>query len=222
MFKPYRWQRFVLTFVVTAAALAIAGAAVADTIYLKNGRVIRSSSVRVEGDRVIFIQYGGEIAIPMALVDRIEEDATSGPAATPPRPAQSEASDAEAGEAGAAEGADAGADADAEGTPEIRTQDYWQGRIRANIDEAEQVQLQLEDLRRQERAFLFSHRSTAETRRQIETAQQRLAELEQEMADIRNEARQAGVPAGWLRVPTGGEGGGDSGGPGGMSGGSGR
>lgn len=220
MFKPYRWQRFVLTFVVAGAALALAGAAVADTIYLKNGRKIRSSSVRVEGDRVIFVQYGGVVALPMSLVDRIVEDNVTGPSGTPPSPTQADADDPESTEPG--EGADP--EAEGEGVPENQTREYWQSRVLDNIAETERVRLQIEDLRRQERAFLFSHRSTAETRQAIEAAQSRLAELEQGMADIRTEARQMGIPAGWLRVPAGAGGGGagGGGGSGGMNDGSGR
>lgn len=219
MLKLHRWQRFVLTFVVAAAALALAGEAVADTIYLKNGRTIRSAQVRVEGDRVIFIQYGGEVALPMSIVDRIEQDTSIGPDGTPSRPPQAEASDTESSESG--EGTDTGGEGDS--VPEDQTQEYWQSRVRANMDEREQVQLQIEDLRRQERAFLFSHRSTADTHAAIEAAQERLTELEQAMADIRTDARQAGIPPGWLRLPEGegGGGGGSGGSGGGMNGGSG-
>jgi len=57
----------------------------ADSIYLKNGRVIRAQGVRVEGNRVVFVLYGGEQAIPVALIDRVERDDWNKPA--PPRAA---------------------------------------------------------------------------------------------------------------------------------------
>jgi uncharacterized membrane protein YgcG len=211
MLKPHPTQRFVLTFVVAALALSFATAAVADTIYLKNGRQIRSSQVRIEGDRVLFIQYGGEVALPMSIVDRIEQDASVGPSATPPPPP--EATQPEENPDQPAAG-DEGAD-----VPPEQTRDYWQEQVRSIEAEREQVNLQIEDLRRQERAFLFSHRSTAETRQSIEAAQQRLTELDQEMTDLQNEARRQGVPPGWLRLePGGGEGGGGEGGSGGSGG----
>ena len=66
--------------------------------------------------------------------------------------------------------------------------------------EGAEVDLQIEDLRRTERAFLFSKRSTAETRQKIEAAQLRLTELDQEMTDLRAEARRLNIPPGWLRL----------------------
>ena len=59
---------------VVCALFALATGAVADTIYLKNGRTIRTSDTRIEGGNVIFMQFGGEVTIPMSEVDRIEED----------------------------------------------------------------------------------------------------------------------------------------------------
>jgi len=212
MLKPHPTQRFVLTFVVAALALSFATAAVADTIYLKNGRQIRSSQVRVEGDRVLFIQYGGEVALPMSIVDRIEQDANVGPAGSPPPPPEATQPD---------ENPDQPATTGEAETPPEQTREYWQDQVRSIEAEREQVNLQIEDLRRQERAFLFSHRSTAETRQAIEAAQARLTELDQEMTDLQAEARRQGVPAGWLRVvPAGGGGGegGTGGGPGGSGG----
>lgn len=204
MLKPHPLQRFVLTFVVAVVALAIAGAAAADTIYLKNGRTIRSSYVRVVGDRVVFIQYGGQVALPMSLVDRIEEDTNVGPSSSPAPPPSSSSDDTSVGSADPDDPEAATAE---EEVPEEETRAYWQDRVRSIEAEKEQLRLQIEDLRRTERAFLFSHRSTADTRAAIEQAEQRLTELDEEMAALRQEARQAGVPAGWLRLSPGGGGG---------------
>jgi hypothetical protein len=202
MLKPHTTQRFVLTFVVAALALSFATAAVADTIYLKNGRQIRSSQVRVEGDRVLFIQYGGEVALPMSIVDRIEQDANVGPTATPPSPSQGTQPEENPEQPATTEEAE---------VPPEQTREYWQDQVRSIEAEKEQVNLQIEDLRRQERAFLFSHRSTAETRQAIEAAQQHLAELDQQMTDLQTEARRQGIPPGWLRLQPGGGVGGDGG-----------
>jgi hypothetical protein len=213
MLKPHTTQRFVLTFVVAALALTFATVAVADTIHLKNGRMIRSSQVRVEGDKVVFIQYGGEVALPMSLVDRIEQDAAVEPQGTPPPPPGTTPDPDAPADPNAPADPDAGAD-----TPPEETRAFWQDRVRSIEAEKEQVRLQIEDLKRTERAFLFSHRSTAETRQAIEAAEARLVELDQEMTDLQAEARQAGVPAGWLRLPPGEGGGGGEGGSGGPGG----
>ena len=62
------------------ASFILGGAAAADTVYLKNGRAIDSSYVRIEGDRVVVRQYAGLVAFPMGLVDRIEENGNLEPA----------------------------------------------------------------------------------------------------------------------------------------------
>ena len=198
MLKSYSTQRSAIIAVVAALALSVAVPVAADTIYMKNGRVIRTSHVRVEGDIVFFVQYGGEVAIPMAVIERIVEDATVEPEAAPPPPSPP----AESPAADPADPADPeGAGAAAEG------REYWQDRVRTIEAEKAQVQLQIEDLRRTERAFLFSARSTAETRQKIEAAEERLAGLDREMTDLRAEARREGIPIGWLRLPPGGGGG---------------
>jgi hypothetical protein len=56
--------------------LVLATRAEADTIYLTNGRVIHTASVRVEDGRVIFRQFGGEVSIPLSVVGRLVEDDT--------------------------------------------------------------------------------------------------------------------------------------------------
>jgi len=208
MHKLHPTQRFLVRFAVLTLALGFVTAAVADTIYLKNGRMIRTSTVRVEGDQIHFIQYGGKVSLPMSLVDRIVEDANTEPAATPP-PAVPVADPA------ATPDPNAPADPE-EDVPEEQTREFWQDRVRANEAEKEQVRLQIEDLRRTERAFLFSHRSTAETRASIEAAEARLDELDQETSDLQADARTQGVPPGWLRLAPGG--GGGPGGPGGSGG----
>ncbi len=191
MLKPHGIQGLVLSVVTAALTLALANVAMADTIYMKNGRSIRSSQVRIEGDQVIFLQYGGEVSIPMSMVDRIVKDENVEPEGAPPPPPAA-ADDTQVGPATDPE--------EEETPPEQTTRDYWQGRVGAITAEREEVELQIEDLRRTERAFLFSHRSTAETRTQIVAAQARLAELEQEATDLQAEARRLNVPPGWLRL----------------------
>ena len=71
---------------VAMLTLATATAAAADSIYLKNGRVIRTDDARVDGSRVIFFLHGAHQALPMALVDRVENDDWRGPGAPPRSP----------------------------------------------------------------------------------------------------------------------------------------
>ena len=172
-------------------ALTVANAATADTIYLKNGRSILSSQVRVEGDRVIFLQYGGEVSIPMSMVDRIVTDAEVEPEGTPPPPPAADPSPA---------------DPEAPEIPPKETRDYWQNAVARIVADREEEVLEIESLKRTERAFLFSQRSTAETRAQIAAAEVRLTELDQEMTDLQTEVRRLGIAPGWLRLdPSGGD-----------------
>ena len=200
MHKLHAGYRIALTLLAVTFVLGLAASASADTIYLKNGRVIRSSSVRVEGDRVIFVQYAGEVSIPLVLVDRIVQDASVEPEGAPPPPVAVADTNPD----------DEGLDPEAEpedGLPE-QTRQYWQDRVRAIEAETAEVEVRIEDLRRTERAFLFSSRSTADTRREIEDQQANLTRFAQEMDDLRAEARRMQIPAGWLRLtPAGGQGG---------------
>ena len=180
--------------------LLSAGMAAADTIYLKNGRIIRTSSATVEGDRVLFTQFGHPIAIPLSEVDRVEEDEYEDPSATPVREAPVAGTAPQTPTSIApAPGADAAPSPDPEETKEC-----WQSRVRAINSEAVSLDLQMKQLRRVERAFLFSHRSTADTRRQIDDLEARIDANQRALPELRREARRQGVPPGWLRLPRGG------------------
>ena len=63
--------------------LLVASPAVADSIYLKNGRVIHCEWTRVEGEYLVFRQYGGEVKIPLHAVERVEDDSETEPAPAP-------------------------------------------------------------------------------------------------------------------------------------------
>lgn len=75
------------TILVSGLCFVVGAPAHGDSIYLKNGRVIHSDDVRVDDDRVVFRQLGGYQSIPLALVERIEEDSRVGPTSVrPPTP----------------------------------------------------------------------------------------------------------------------------------------
>ncbi len=165
------------------------GVAVADTIYLKNGRVIHTSSAKQVGEKIEFEQFGQTVSIPASVVLRIErderEEAPALPVAWTPA-AGGEPQDVEA--------------ADEELPPESNPE-YWSNRIQAIRDEKAQIEESIVALRREERAFMFNgNMSTTEIRSKIAAAQTRDGELGQEMIDLRREARRLGVPPGWLRV----------------------
>ena len=77
-------RRACLLPLVVATVLVASPEATADSIYLKNGRVIHTSQARVEGGEVIFTQYGGRQTIPLAIVERVVSDPPRRPGADHP------------------------------------------------------------------------------------------------------------------------------------------
>lgn len=201
---------------IAASVFMLTLPAAADTVYLKNGRTIDSSSVRVEGDRVYVRLYGGQVSFPMAVVDRIEENEAVEPstrritASEPDDPAQATGPDAATGADAtdpAAEGEpDSAADAGATGdpgaggedpgeepppTPPEQTREYWQDRLRPLQQEIDRIDGELDDLRSTTGAGIQAR---------IDRLEQRRARVREQVDAIEREARQLGVPPGWLRV----------------------
>ena len=196
------------------ASFVLGGAATADTVYLKNGRAIDSSYVRIEGDRVVVRQYAGLVAFPMGLVDRIEENDNVEPAGisnqrTPDdvvldedpnaggggEPAQDVDDTPDAADQAAADPADpAAADPnDPDAQPQIppeQTRQYWQDRLRPIFQQMDRVEAEL---------AVFRARSGADSQLQADRIQDRLDRLQQQYDAIQREARRLGVPPGWLR-----------------------
>ncbi len=191
----------------TLSALVVfglGGTATADSIHMKTGTVIRTAKATIEGDAVVFEQYGSRVAIPLSLVERIVPDDHSGPVAitrdTPTRSSGTERSAASGTGSAATRATSSAASATSQPVQPEETKDYWQDRVRALYRQGEQLEARLKEMRRVERAFLFSHRSTADTRRQIEDVEASIEANEQAKRDLRREARRKGVPPGWLRV----------------------
>ncbi len=186
------------------AGVAAASTLAADSIYLKNGRVIRTSAAEIVGDRVLFTQFGHPVAIPMSQIDRIVEDDYEDRLATPPSPRPARVAPPPSATA-ASPGAGAPG---APGAPPVddpeQTKEYWQDRVRAIHVGAEMLALQMQEVRRTEQAFLFSHRSTAEIRRRKEDLQARIDANDNALPALRTEARRQGIRPGWLRLPSGG------------------
>lgn len=186
-----------------AFALLLSTAASADTIYLKNGRVIHTSAAKQVGDKVEFIQFGQTASIPASVVLRIERDARDEEPPLPAAPTESGRGTESDTDPAVPPGQDAGAEGEGESVAPEASPEYWSGRVRDIEREKTSIAEQIDKLHLEERAFLSSPRSTAEVREQIEAAQERDKELDQELVDLRREARLLGVPPGWLRVRPG-------------------
>lgn len=61
-------------------AVTIVSNAAADSVYLKNGWVIRTAQAHIDHGRVVFTLYGAEQSIPLSVVERVIDDDHVGPA----------------------------------------------------------------------------------------------------------------------------------------------
>ncbi len=194
-----------LTTIAFAVLLSLVAApAGADTIYMKNGRTITSSFVRVEGDRVYVGLLGGEVGFPLALVDHIVQDEAveqaptvvpvAEPASDPndppdqgdPAQGDPDASSDPAGQGDPAAGADPG---DPEPAPE-ETREYWQNRLAPLNENLARVDGELQSLR---------SRTGADVEAQIRRMEAARGGVQAQVDTILQEARRLGVPPGWLR-----------------------
>ncbi|MGD8815794.1 MAG: hypothetical protein PVJ51_01320 [Acidobacteriota bacterium] len=184
----------------TACGLLLTFPVTADTVYLKNGRTIDTSSVRVEGERVIVRLFGGEVSFPLSVVDRIEENTAVERATAVPSAVTPEAGDAEqavnpeegAGPGGAGDQAAAAQPADEPPpTPPEQTREYWQNRLRPLQDEIDRIDGEIDGLQ---------GNTGADIQARIDRLGQRRARVMGQMDAIVREGRRMGVPAGWLRI----------------------
>ncbi len=179
----------------------VAAPAAADTIHMKNGRVITSSSVRVEGDHVYIRLLGGEVRLPLSLIDRIVVDeAIEEPASVVPGREPASAPNSPAGQgapapgdpgdpAGQGDPAAGAAPADPEPAPE-ETRAYWRNRLDPLNEELAGMDGDLQRLR---------SRTGAEVAAQIQRLQATRDGVQAQLNAILREARSLGVPPGWLR-----------------------
>lgn len=190
----------------------VATVANADTVHMKNGRLIQSSSVRVEGDRVFVRLFQGEVAFPLDEVEKIVEDAEVERSAA--RQAQAVSQPPPEGvptagatqdpipEAGEGPAEEAGGDPPAadptvadpeeeppEPAPE-ETREYWQNRIRPLREQLAQMDQRLQNLRSRNGADVLAQIGRIETQR---------APVQSQIESITREARRLNVPSGWLR-----------------------
>ncbi len=143
----------------SALLALVAFFAVPDTIYLVSGRVIHTESVRVEGGRVHFTQFGGEVSIPLDEVVRIVEDDKAEKVVTVPnKPADPATEDTSAGDTGelvldasTEQPGAAPASAGDETAPSIGAltpdqPDYWIERIQQVDEQMARVQSEIDRL----------------------------------------------------------------------------
>ncbi len=187
-----------------ASASALAEAA-PDTIYLTSGRVIRSASVRIEGDRVYFTQFGGTVSIPLAEVERIVDDDETEPAARPATPTATPSSvttsPATAPTDPPTEDSSGAAGADEDPTADQPA--YWIERIQEVDGRIARVQAELDRLPSYDDADKRLLRFSGQARYFIakrKSWEDMLRDLTQTRRQLCSGARQAGITPGSLRA----------------------
>jgi hypothetical protein len=197
----------------------------ADSIHLKNGGVIHSEWTRVEGEYVIFSHYGGQARIPLAAVDRIESDSEAEPAPVP-TPSQAEyraelvrryseaglsspvrGTAASGGEDGGAGAADTSKNEPAGGmTGDWRSlspasREYWQLRVEEIHERITRIEMEIDRLPK----YNYLEEGILDGRilwviQEKERFEERARELQDDLRTVKEEARKAGIPPGWLRL----------------------
>jgi len=184
------------TIVLVVLLSSVAAPAAADTIYMKNGRVITSSSVRVDGDHVYVRLLGGEVRLPLFLIDRIVvDDAIEAPPSvvpgqeSTPDPNNPTGPVAPGDPAGQGDSAAEAATEEPEPAPE-ETRAYWRNRLDPLQEELAGMDGDIQRLR---------SRTGAEVEAQIQRLQATRDGVQARLNAILREARRLGVPPGWLR-----------------------
>ncbi len=184
------------TIVLVVLLSSVAAPAAADTIYMKNGRVITSSSVRVDGDHVYVRLLGGEVRLPLFLIDHIVvDDAIEAPPSVVPGQESTPDPNNPTGPvvpgdpAGQGDPAAGAAPEEAEPAPE-ETRAYWRNRLDPLHEELAGMDGEIQRLR---------SRTGAEVEAQIQRLQATRDGVQAQLNAILREARRLGVPPGWLR-----------------------
>ncbi len=204
-----------------AVCILFGSVAGADSIYLKNGRVIHCEWTREEGEYLVFGQYGGEVRIPLDAVERIEEDSETEPAPTPTLSQEEYRAElvrryAEAGLSSPVPGPPEGAGSAAPqaatdhrrpGAENWRslspdTREYWQLRV-AEVEEQEsRIEAEIDRLPEynhlEEKILDGRILWVVQEKERLEAL---LLDLQADRRTVREDARKAGILPGWLRMP---------------------
>jgi hypothetical protein len=214
--------------VVAALALFAGSPAEADTVYLKNGRTIQTDWTRIEGEYLVLVQYGGEVRIPLHAVERVESDEETSPPPLP-TPSQAEYREAlvrryaeaglsspvrDAGNGPAPTGGDgpsraipaepAGHEAEDWRNLSPDTHEYWQLRMAEIRDRIAVIESEIDRLPKynhfEEKILDGRILWVVQEKERLEGV---LLGLQADLGVVREDARKAGIPPGWLRLPSG-------------------
>lgn len=191
--RPCGGAAGLLAAVLATIAVAVPRVVRADSIYLTNGRVIHTEHARIEGDRVIFRQYGGEVSIPRSAVLRIVDN--------------DEAERSEAREPGATGSATGAAPALGDATATTPPQpshdvEYWAKLIREVDQRITRAQAELDRLPHYDAADRFILRYSGQALYFIaerDKWEAMLRRFELTRRQLLEGARKAGIPPGALR-----------------------
>lgn len=190
-------MRKIAVFVATMV-LAVVSIAAADIIHLKNGNRIEAEGVRVDGERVVFTVFGGQMSIALTAVDKIEKSS---------RPIAPNAGlrNAVTGTPfrGATASPAAGGNAEGGPTPAQNAQELVQFYIQQRQQLLKEVRL-YDDQIQTLRSVIFAKSAIFED---TDTERQRIADMEarkkvaeEKLASLMNDARSAGLGPGDLRT----------------------
>jgi hypothetical protein len=220
----YRYEMLKRLCCLVALSVLFGSAAGADSIYLKNGRVIHCDWTREEGQYLVFGQYGGEAKIPLHAVERVEEDSETEPAPAPTTSQEEYRAAlvrryAEAGLSSPVQGPvrqplegaidpapQASTDQRPSGSVNWRnlspdTREYWQLRvaeIEEQMDEVEAEIARLPEYNDVEEKILDGRILWVVQEKERLGAV--LLDLHADLMTVKEDARKSGIPPGWLRT----------------------
>jgi len=174
--------------------------ALSDTIYLKSGRIIRTPFSEVVGNKVRFIIRGGEVMLPLSLVEKIVKDAYTLPpksesSAAPPPPTKLGQEGTPPETKGEKAPPSVGTD-----NPEAQKKQatYWIKRREQITESLQKAEAQLSEARRRLRFSVLPQERGALVK-QINQLEKAVEKYRNELNNLGTEAKKHGVLPGELR-----------------------
>lgn len=167
----------------------------ADTIFLKNGRKIVTSWVKIEGDKVKYKWPGGIMSINKDLVLKIVKDNFAEPEKREDLGLNEDTEDT----SNTKKAADLKRNdemeeiAEEEQPDEKSTSEYWGKELNRLQTEKADLDRQLKDLQNLKVGLMRARRSTTEVNKRIAEIETKINDINKEMVDMQEEARQSGV-----------------------------
>jgi hypothetical protein len=175
--------------------------ATADTVYLKNGRVIKTPFAEIVGNKVRFIVAGGEVMFPLSIVERIEQDYFAFPEKKATTAAQPSPTPPEEGIFPIPEEAVIPTGVGDNPEAQKKQADYWVKRRKQLSEELQKAEKGLNEARRRLRTSV-DPRDRARTRQEIERLQKDIERYRNELNNLGTEAKKHGILPGELREKT--------------------